>query len=227
MQLKNKLFALGLVVCVLACAAVLAAQERGSVRGVIKDADGNVVEGANGVHHRGPHPARAGIRDQEGRRLSLPGRAARDLHGPHHPSADDGLHRRGPGHRRPPDDRERVPVACRPRFRGGHRPGRLPGHRPEVDRGLGQLAEGPRREAAHRPVLRLSLPAGAGRRRQPRLRPERRRQQAGQRLPLRRVEHHQPAASATWAPTSPRWTSRRSTSSGAASAPSSAGPPAW
>jgi hypothetical protein len=46
MQLKNKLVALGLVVCVLACAAVLAAQERGSVRGVVKDADGNVVEGA-------------------------------------------------------------------------------------------------------------------------------------------------------------------------------------
>ncbi|MCK7476650.1 MAG: carboxypeptidase-like regulatory domain-containing protein [Candidatus Moduliflexus flocculans] len=34
------------------------------------------------------------------------------------------------------------------------------------------------------PVLRLPLPAGAGRRGQPRLRPQRRRQQAGQRLPL-------------------------------------------
>jgi hypothetical protein len=47
MRFKNKFVALGIVLCVLGCAASLAAQERGSVRGVIKDADGSVLEGAN------------------------------------------------------------------------------------------------------------------------------------------------------------------------------------
>ena len=46
MSVKTKFLALGLVLCVLAGATVLAAQERGSVRGVVKDADGTAVEGA-------------------------------------------------------------------------------------------------------------------------------------------------------------------------------------
>jgi hypothetical protein len=46
MSVKTKLLAWGLIVCVLACAAPLAAQERGSVRGIVKDTDGNTLEGA-------------------------------------------------------------------------------------------------------------------------------------------------------------------------------------
>ena len=46
MSVKTKFLAWGLIVCVLACAASLAAQERGSVRGIVKDTDGNTLEGA-------------------------------------------------------------------------------------------------------------------------------------------------------------------------------------
>ena len=43
MSLKTKITTLVVVACVLGCAASLAAQERGSVRGIVKDADGNVL----------------------------------------------------------------------------------------------------------------------------------------------------------------------------------------
>jgi hypothetical protein len=46
MNLKNKIVALGIVACFLAGAASLAAQERGSVRGLVKDSDGNTLENA-------------------------------------------------------------------------------------------------------------------------------------------------------------------------------------
>jgi hypothetical protein len=44
-SLKHKLFALGVVACILAGAVSLAAQERGSVRGVVKDTEGKALEG--------------------------------------------------------------------------------------------------------------------------------------------------------------------------------------
>lgn len=46
MRVKNKIVVLGIVACFLAGAASLAAQERGSVRGLVKDSDGNTLEGA-------------------------------------------------------------------------------------------------------------------------------------------------------------------------------------
>jgi len=46
MTLKSKFVVLGLVACFLAGAGWLAAQERGSVRGVIKDQDGNALQSA-------------------------------------------------------------------------------------------------------------------------------------------------------------------------------------
>jgi len=46
MNLKTKITTLVILACFLGCAASLAAQERGSVRGLVKDADGNVLTGA-------------------------------------------------------------------------------------------------------------------------------------------------------------------------------------
>lgn len=46
MSLRTKITVLAVVACFLACAGSLAAQERGSVRGIVKDADGNVLENA-------------------------------------------------------------------------------------------------------------------------------------------------------------------------------------
>ncbi|NTU51597.1 MAG: TonB-dependent receptor, partial [Candidatus Aminicenantes bacterium] len=46
MSVKTRFLACGLVICDLACAASLSAQERGSVRGLVKDSDGNTLEGA-------------------------------------------------------------------------------------------------------------------------------------------------------------------------------------
>jgi hypothetical protein len=46
MSMKNKFVVLGIVACFLAGAASLAAQERGSVRGLVKDSDGNTLVGA-------------------------------------------------------------------------------------------------------------------------------------------------------------------------------------
>ncbi|MEN6312021.1 MAG: TonB-dependent receptor [Acidobacteriota bacterium] len=46
MSFKTKITTLVILACFLGCAASLAAQERGSVRGLVKDADGNVLTGA-------------------------------------------------------------------------------------------------------------------------------------------------------------------------------------
>jgi len=46
MSVKNRIVVLAVVACFLAGAGSLAAQERGSVRGLVKDTDGNTLEGA-------------------------------------------------------------------------------------------------------------------------------------------------------------------------------------
>lgn len=46
MRFKTKFITLSVAACLLACAASLGAQERGSVRGIVKDADGNILEKA-------------------------------------------------------------------------------------------------------------------------------------------------------------------------------------
>lgn len=56
MSMSKKIFVLGLVACFLAGAASLAAQERGSVRGLAKDSDGNALAGAKVTMAGSPIP---------------------------------------------------------------------------------------------------------------------------------------------------------------------------